>query len=109
MRRSGYLRRFTPLRARSRKREREDRAYAELRAELLESRAGRKCEAQGFHRWHCSGYLTLHHLLRRSQGGSNAPENLIVVCTVHHRLIHSNPKEAMQEGFLLPGLGRRLR
>jgi len=33
--------------------------------------------------------IDLHHITPVSQGGTNAPENLVVLCRAHHRLTHS--------------------
>jgi hypothetical protein len=33
-------------------------------------------------------YVDLHHLDLRSEGGSNDPDNLIVLCAAHHRVLH---------------------
>lgn len=33
-------------------------------------------------------FLDLHHIELRSEGGQNDPENLVTVCTVHHRAAH---------------------
>jgi hypothetical protein len=33
-------------------------------------------------------YVDLHHLDLRSEGGSNDPDNLVVLCGAHHRAVH---------------------
>jgi hypothetical protein len=33
-------------------------------------------------------FLDLHHIELRSEGGPNDPENLITICTAHHRAVH---------------------
>ena len=33
--------------------------------------------------------IDLHHITPVSQGGTNAPENLVVLCRAHHRLEHA--------------------
>ena len=41
---------------------------------------------------HSDPILTIHHLRRRSDGGSSCPENLITLCaTCHHRHHHEQP------------------
>jgi hypothetical protein len=35
-------------------------------------------------------WIDLHHLKPVSQGGTNAPENLVILCRAHHRLKHAN-------------------
>lgn len=42
----------------------------------------------------------VHHVLRRSQGGGNEPENLLGVCFRCHEWIHAHPKEAARLGLL---------
>jgi hypothetical protein len=34
-------------------------------------------------------WLDVHHLQPRTQGGNDSPENLITLCSSHHRLIHA--------------------
>jgi len=41
-------------------------------------------------------FLEVHHRVPRSRGGSNAPENLICLCSACHKLLHENKK-----GFLV--------
>jgi alanyl-tRNA synthetase len=43
---------------------------------------GRRCE--------CNRFLHLHHVKPVAQGGENTVENLITLCSAHHRLIHEN-------------------
>ncbi len=40
-----------------------------------------RCQVPGCH---CRRNLHVHHIIRRSQGGGNDPENLIVLCSKHH-------------------------
>jgi len=37
----------------------------------------------------CSDRLEVHHIKYRSQGGSDAPENLITLCSKHHKQLHN--------------------
>ncbi len=48
----------------------------------------------------CAGLLHAHHLLRRSQGGTDLPDNLAAVCTSHHDWIHAHPARAVTLGLL---------
>lgn len=48
----------------------------------------------------CWGGLHLHHRLRRSQGGSDAPENLVTLCAAHHGWVHEHPEKARLAGLL---------
>jgi len=41
---------------------------------------GRRCETT---RW-----LDVHHIVPRSEGGPDEPENLTTLCSAHHRLVH---------------------
>jgi len=39
----------------------------------------------------CSDRATdLHHVVPRSQGGSNTPYNLVSLCRLHHRVVHGD-------------------
>jgi len=48
---------------------------------------------------------SIHHRIRRSQCGSNAPENLITLCPGCHGWVHGNIAEARASGWLLLGTG----
>lgn len=39
-------------------------------------------------------WVDIHHIVPTSMGGSDEPENLITLCSAHHRIVH----KAMQEG-----------
>ena len=54
------------------------------------ARAGGRCEVPSCRRMH---FLDLHHLKLRKDGGTDDPENLVVLCGYHHRAFH--------EGWLL--------
>ena len=54
------------------------------------SRDNYECqEADGY----CDGPLQVHHIVRLSKGGSNAPDNLITLCLYHHCLKHPHMME----------------
>jgi len=55
-----------------------------LRRAVL-ARDGHRCRAKGCGR---RQFLELHHLMPRSQGGSNKANNLIVLCSSCHELLH---------------------
>ena len=59
---------------------REGRQESKVRRQALE-RAGYRCEAPGCA---CRTNLHVHHIIRRSQGGSDELSNLCVVCASHH-------------------------
>ena len=48
----------------------------------------------------CWGRLDPHHVLRRSQGGPDTPDNLVTLCRAHHEYVHGHPAEARALGFL---------
>jgi len=58
----------------------EDSGQSRVRREALE-RAGYRCEVPGCA---CRTNLHVHHIQRRSQGGSDELENLAVACAAHH-------------------------
>jgi hypothetical protein len=35
-----------------------------------------------------SGFVDVHHIVPRSEGGQNVPENLLTICIGHHRATH---------------------
>ena len=35
-----------------------------------------------------SRYVELHHIIPRAEGGTHAPENLRVLCSAHHQMLH---------------------
>jgi 5-methylcytosine-specific restriction endonuclease McrA len=47
------------------------------------------------------GRLEPHHKLRRSQGGQNTMENVIMVCRPCHQWIHAHPCQAYELGLLV--------
>ncbi len=56
-----------------------------LRRKLLH-RAGWRCEVPGCR---CLQWLDVHHLCARFDGGGNEVENLVVLCSGHHRAVHA--------------------
>lgn len=65
---------------------------------LAVERAEGLCEA----RWAgCGGHGDqAHHVRRRSQGGADSVDNLLIVCQSCHHEIHANPTLARQKGHL---------
>ena len=61
-------------------------------------RSGGYCEA----RWEdCRIHAAhVHHIRRRSQGGTDEPANLLAVCVHCHHMIHTNIAEAVTKGHL---------
>lgn len=58
--------------------------FENVKAYVL-ARDGYKCQCgqKG-----CSERLEVHHIIFRSQGGSDAPDNLITLCSKHHKALH---------------------
>lgn len=84
------------------------RVPEQVRAAVLE-RAGGQCEARSkLPTLACSGRIHLHHVLRRSQGGSDTVANLLAVCSTHHHHIHGFPEHAYQLGLLRKRAPRRV-
>ena len=49
----------------------------------------------------CTGMAeSVHHVLRRSQGGGHDPSNLLALCTACHQWVHANPAKAIELGLL---------
>lgn len=89
---------YRPLRKRSRTQDRRARALA-LNAETCARRAGGLCEARCSDR--CVGRGEhAHHVIRRSQGGTDDLINLLWVCGPCHAHIHANPDLARDAGLL---------
>lgn len=98
MRRSRPLRRRTPLRARSRLRERRGpRLIALQTREALVRRARGRCERCD----RMAPPLDAHHRRMRSQGGSDALENLSLLCRRCHNHVHDNRGESVADGWII--------
>lgn len=87
LRRGGWLRRTKALVSRPSKRARPNEPLAEL------------CEATilGV----CTGYAQhRHHVLPRSQGGTDDRSNTMDICSACHRYLHREPEWAYRVGLL---------
>lgn len=83
LKRSGQLARRTPD------------IPAPVRAAVAD-RSGGRCERAG-----CTERAAhMHHVLRRSQGGTHTPTNLAHLCATCHMWVHRNPNQARAEGLL---------
>lgn len=73
----------------------------EMRAamKVVRARSGGHCEMHMPHE--CTRIADHpHHRVRRSQGGSNDPQNIVHTCFSAHRWIHDNPAQARLAGYL---------
>ena len=107
LKRGGWLLRRTPLRARSRKREQEQRTRNEMVRDELARRE--LCEAGAVithagHNARCHGVaVELHEPLTRARGGSILdPANTVAICRSCHDWIHVTPASATEIGLLRP-------
>ncbi|OQW94266.1 MAG: hypothetical protein BWK79_06740 [Beggiatoa sp. IS2] len=63
--------------------------YENVKAYIL-ARDGHRCYFYQANQGNCSEKLHVHHLIYRSNGGTDAPSNLITLCEKHHALVHKN-------------------
>ena len=59
--------------------------FENIKAYIL-SRDNYRCQSK---KKGCSNKLEVHHIKYRSQGGSDAPNNLITLCQKHHKALHA--------------------
>lgn len=101
------LKASTPLPARSKKREREDRERWAVTKPIVWKRAGGRCELASpiaqvdpAARM-CSGPPEFHETKKRSRGGSIVdPANVVLACHAHHRWTEENVALADEIGAL---------
>lgn len=86
----------SPLKRRSAKKKANDIEFAAVREVVLERDRG--CRLPMRHR--CIGDLHVHHITRRSQGGTNDPWNLVALCAWAHLWVHEHPAQATEMGML---------
>lgn len=111
LRRSGPLRRNTPLvwrgrpmrrggrlRPMSTKRRADLPRRREVRAQVFERDGG--CVATGW-RGPCFGPLTPHHLRKASAVGPYDDDNLVTLCAFHNGLVEDHPAEATARGLVI--------
>jgi hypothetical protein len=65
-------------------------------------RDGARCKAPGCRH---ATFVDVHHLMSRAEGGAHTSENLVTLCSAHHRAIHRG--ELLIEGT--PATGLRFR
>jgi 5-methylcytosine-specific restriction endonuclease McrA len=120
VKRSGPLRRVTPLRrsaplrasqpprsangaADSRSARRKRNTAPGVPADIYQAVAARDwgCRAERLvPSVRCWGRLDPHHVHRRSQGGQDTVENLILLCRAHHSWVHEHPADSAALGLL---------
>lgn len=92
MKRSGPIRRRTPLRTKPRR----DNDWEEARRVVYDR--DRTCQADYPHS--CGMGWHVHHIRRRSQGGTNDPWNLVLLCGIAHGYVHDHPAWSRTVGLL---------
>lgn len=63
-----------------------------------EIQAAGQCGLVSLERGRCAGTnLSEHHIVYRSRGGTNHPENLVAICGDHHEAIHQQNPEIQED------------
>jgi hypothetical protein len=90
------MKRNTPLRRVSKKRQNALTIYPKLKKEYISEH--NTCEVRG-----CSHpAVDIHHRLSLGRGGGFLePSNFMAICRLHHIQIHNNPRWAEAEHYLL--------
>lgn len=98
------LKRRTPLRRRGESRD--DAIWRECRTDRLE-RDDFTCQAweRDLFDHDCTIHdrLEVHHIRRRSQGGTHELANLVTLCSAAHAWVHLHPADAHELGLLARG------
>lgn len=106
--RTGTLARRAPIARRSsdlaqapkRRPKRRTRTASTVDRAAVIARDGGCVGARAIPETRCAGALHLHHVIRRSQGGPDTPENLVTLCAVCHDWVHGHPAQARLRGLL---------
>jgi hypothetical protein len=100
MRRSGRLRRLTPLQRRTPLRAKtSDPTELRKAKKVVHERSGGWCE--GRVPLVCTHAATdVHHLILRSRGGTHDPATLVHLCRACHTWTHHHPSEATERGLM---------
>lgn len=89
------LKRGKGLRKRSKRQAKRERELTKSRR-IVRERSGGQCEFPGCR----NRAVHAHHKRLRSQGGSDAPENLLDLCHECHEVLHRNPHWANELGLI---------
>lgn len=99
LKRKTAIKRNTPLKAVSKKRRGQRGVPQEIYAAVV--LRDRSCIAERLvPTLNCWGRLDPHHKQRRSQGGEDTIENLVLLCRAHHDWVHANPAASLKLGLL---------
>ena len=99
MKRSGSLRRATPLKRSPMKRSRPKPVPSDIYAEVAKRDGG--CVARRLvPEVPCWGRIDPHHILPRGRGGPDTAENLACLCRAHHDWVHAHPAQGYDLGLL---------
>jgi hypothetical protein len=63
--------------------------------EVVRERQNHQCARCG------NRYQEIHHRMRRREG-LHGYENLVGLCSSDHRWVHKHPKQAAEEGYIIP-------
>ncbi len=72
--------------------ERNTRSIPPATRRLVLAKARHQCQQPGCNH---TGYLEVHHIIKRSNGGTNVVSNLKVLCSACHRLLHEKDSTGM--------------
>lgn len=107
MKRSGPLKRRTPLRARKATKPPADDPEAVSEHRGLDPaiyaavvRRDQDCRAKGVIPGVCQGRHDPHHVWRKGQGGPDHKDNLVLLCRFHHNWVHNHVAMSVDFGFL---------
>ena len=99
MKRSGPIQRRTPLKKSSGLKAKRRGLDTDVRSQVFIRDGG--CRGRALiPELSCWGRLDPHHILRRSQGGQDSPDNLVTLCRAHHDWVHGNPESSRNLGLL---------
>lgn len=113
MKRSGFLKRRTPLRSRTRLARRKTLLPRSAKARALRDAAdpvvaavfdrdgGCVLRSRPDEAGECFGGPTPHHLLKASQGGGWTVDNLVTLCRFHNGWVEDRPEHAWQLGLVV--------